>query len=105
MKTFPPTLHVSNKENFSDLNLQRTLAYMRKCIYEHMISQNEEVLFDLTEYREQYSQKNMWIENIVEPLRGELHSIGWNTKLSFGDSALFIYSTEYPPSTCWDGKF
>jgi len=32
----------------------------------------------------------------------ELEELGWKCKKSFGQTALFIYSTENPPPSCWD---
>lgn len=104
MKTFPSVLHVKNRASFDYLNQQRTLAYMRKHIYEHMISHSEDVMFDLTNHKRDYSGDD-WDKSIVETLRSELHALGWKTQLSFGDTALFVYSTDKPPVTCWDGEF
>ena len=35
----------------------------------------------------------------------ELEELGWKCKLSYGQTALFIYSTENPPPSCWDDSF
>ena len=35
----------------------------------------------------------------------ELKELGWNCKLSFGGTGLFIYSTENQPRGCWDSDF
>jgi hypothetical protein len=31
----------------------------------------------------------------------ELTQLGWKCKLSYGDTALFIYTSENPPAGCW----
>lgn len=32
----------------------------------------------------------------------EIEYIGWKTKLTYGNTAMFIYSTENPPANCYE---
>jgi hypothetical protein len=45
------------------------------------------------------------IEKLSKTIITELVNIGWNCKLSFGNTGLFIYSTDKPPPSCWDDGF
>jgi hypothetical protein len=39
---------------------------------------------------------------IIQELMTELKMLGWNVKLAFAGTGLFIYSTEQPPSNCYE---
>lgn len=100
MKQFPSALNVKNKNKFSLLYDNRVLCYLRKKIYEHIIKENENNYFDLDVFSKKHNVKN--IENLIVTIIKELNNIGWKCKLSFGGTGLFIYSTDIPPSSCWD---
>ena len=38
---------------------------------------------------------------MISELIPELLNLGWNCKLGYGDTGLFIYSTINPPSNWW----
>jgi len=101
MKTFPSTLSVSNKENFPDLNYERMRCYLRRDLYEHIISHTEENYFSLDEFNRRVGDMEM-TQKMVRDLIPELERLGWHCKLSFGDTGLFVYSTSTPPKNCWD---
>jgi len=102
MKNFPNKLKVENKENFEQYNYDRTIAYIRRDIYEFMIERkNENVYFDF----DKYQRNKKIIETIIETIIKELLNIGWKCKISFGGTALFIYSTDIQPSSCYDDGF
>lgn len=104
MKEFPSTLKPSNKEQFAVLNRQRVKNYMRRDIYEFVISHTEEDYFDLDCFNQRVNNIIM-VKEVCKELITELETLGWKCKLSYGDTGLFVYSTEKPPSRCWDGTF
>lgn len=105
MKEFPTCLNVKNKSNFSQLHYERTLCYLRRDLYEHIIREDENSYFELENFGKKYKLKSEDLQKMVQKIIKELEKLGWNCKLSFGDTALFIYSTEKLPPSCWDGDF
>ena len=110
MIAFPSTFNVKNKKSLNKLQLGSALRDLRKTISQHMMSYNYEKDNTDTEnnYVELDSFWNNWpgIEEtnrvkIVETVIEDLQELGWNTKTSFGGTALFIYSTKEPPKSCW----
>ncbi len=103
MREFPDSLNVKEKDKFPNIYNNRVLCYLRKSIYEHVISQDENSYFDLEKFVRTYYKDSKDIEKLqVNLVIQELEEIGWKCKLSFGGTALFIYSTLNPPSSCWD---
>ena len=98
MKEFPSILHINNKENFKDIYYNRSLCYLRKSIFEHIIKEDENTFYDLDKFKH-LIKKN---EEIILVIIKELNSLGWKCKLSYGGTALFIYSTEKPPISYWE---
>ena len=101
MKTFPSNLSPENKERFPQYNYERVKAYLRRDIYEHILSHSENDYFELTAFSNQRLKDIQLIKKMTRELIEELTKIGWSCKLSFGESGLFIYSTENPPPSCW----
>jgi hypothetical protein len=105
MKELPLILNVKNIQSFPELYYNRVSCYFRKCIYEHVISQDENSYFDLDKFGRKYF-KDKDIEELTSKLSQsiilELEKLGWKCKLSFGGTALFIFSTDNPPPSCWD---
>ena len=105
MKEFPRYLTPANKHNFSSYAQRRNLAYMRKDISEIMIKGDENEYFDLQKFGVKFRLNNKDIESMIDTISEELHRLGWKTKTSFGNTALFVYSTEQPPSSCYVEEF
>ena len=103
MNEFPSDICVLNKDNFSEYNYNRLLGILRADIYNHMLWRNENDFFDFDKfYKLNFKTKDIdMLDKMKIVIMEELNKIGWNTKLSFGSSALFIYSSENPPSSCW----
>lgn len=75
---------------------------LRKDLQLFLISRTgEEDFFDLENARVNFGAKGSVFDDIVLAVCKELNNKGWKTKLSFGDTGLFIYSTENPPPNCW----
>lgn len=101
MKEFPNILNVKNKNSFPSIHFNRVLCYLRRNIYEHIIKEDENNYFDLSLFFKQYGTNQNDSETMRDIIMKELSSLGWKTKLSFGDTGLFIYSTEEVPKSCW----
>lgn len=106
MKEFPDILNVKHKEQFNVIYINRVLCYLRKEIYEHVIREDENTYFDLEKFGRVYfeNKKNRedLINKLVDDIIPEITNLGWKCKISFGGTALFIYSSENPPPSCWD---
>lgn len=103
MNSFPLDLNPENKENFKELWIISITEIIRKDIYLFILGRkNENDYVDLDKYFSVYNNygKNT-ISNIINKIIEELKQMNWKTKLSFGDTGLFIYSTEDPPKSCW----
>lgn len=105
MKELPSILNVKNKNNFSKIYYTRVVSYLRKAIYEHIISKDENSYFDLEQFGRQYFNEKDRVDltkKLSVKIRSELEKLGWKCKLSFGQTALFVYSTDNPPPSCWE---
>jgi hypothetical protein len=106
MKEFPNIINVKNKNHFSLYYNNTVMCYLRKEIYEHIIREDENTYFDLDKFGRVYfeNKKNREeiLNKLVDDIIPEITNLGWNCKRSFGGTALFIYSTEKPPPSCWD---
>lgn len=105
MKDLPTILNVKNKECFPEIYYNRILCYLRKAIYEHVISKEENNCFDLEQFGRLYFSEKTRVDltkKLSVTIQSELEALGWKCKLSFGGTALFIYSTDKPPPSCWD---
>ena len=111
MKKFPDEIDIKNKHivmqpyktNFEEFNYLRVIHLLRKEIYDHLISRKDENdYFDIEIFckRNNYSDKEKF-SKILKTVLIEIIELGWKTQLSFGDTGLFIYSTEEKPSSCW----
>lgn len=101
MKEFPVSLQVENKNNFNNLNKDRLKCYLRRDLYEHIISHDEQDYFSLDDFNKRVN--NMFLtKELVKEIIPELEKLGWNCKTSFGGTGLFIYSTEEPPKNCFE---
>lgn len=99
MKQFPNSLRVENKNKFKEIYLYRKKCYLRKELYEHIISHKENEYFILDTFLSSLDKNDA--KQIISSLIEELKNIGWKCKTSFGGTGLFIYSTENPPSNCY----
>ena len=102
MKFFPSKLNSKNKNEFELYKLDRCLCYFRRDLYEHILNNNEEIFFDLDQFSKTYScSLDDTLKMIETDISKELNNLGWKTGLSYGNTALFVYSGEKPKS-CWD---
>ena len=103
MKEFPSIMSPENIPMFSKVRYNRLLCYLRKSIYEHVISNDENDYYDFGKFcTDNFGNNSEMKEKMINTIQSELRTLGWNCKLSFGGTGLFIYSTDSPPSNCWD---
>ena len=102
MKSFPQEINVKNLHSFHRINNDRIINIIRNEIYETIIKRkSENEYIDLDKISKDHSYSMNMVSKIITDISEELHQLGWKTKLSFGDTGLFIYSTEDPPTSCW----
>ena len=92
--------HVNNKNNFHKI-WEKSVEYkLRNNILEFLLSrESEDDYYDLDKQILIYGEK--LVSRIIPIIISELENLKWKTKLSFGNTGLFIYSTSEPPKTCW----
>lgn len=117
MQAFPTYLHVDSKLNLSNCRYNWALKELRKAISLHMLQydytdSNHEVhstennYFNISEFYDSIGIKcEEEREDLYKEVEKELVNIGWKCKLSFGKSAMFIYSSDKVPSSCWEDEF
>jgi len=97
MEFFPNTLSTTNTKKFKLLLRDHITCKLRKKIYENMLHNDPNNFFDLSSFK--YG-KHVDFKDILQQVCDELSSLGWKTKTSYGDTALFIYKDDIPIS-CW----
>ena len=77
----------------SQLRERKVSNDLRLCIYNFLVMRaSENEFFDLTTYAKE--------TRIVKEMIDDLESMGWKIKMSYGDTALFIFKGEVPRA-CW----
>ena len=105
MKFFPESLKVENKDRFKNLVHRRYRTYLRRALFEHIISHEETDYFAFDKFintsRDMKPPTMEEVQKLVNELIPELEKLGWKCKKAYGDTALFIYSSSDPPQNCW----
>jgi hypothetical protein len=104
MKEFPSLLKPKNIGKFEESMYHRVLCYLRRDIYEHVLSHKEEEYFSLDKFNSEKVNDIKKTIKMVDELIPELEKLGWKVKKSYGDTALFIYSTPEPPKNCYENE-
>ncbi len=104
MKNFPSRLTPNNIPSFESYYDKRLLCYLRRKIYEWMISpdfyENNNRCFSLQDLDSPIPISSDSKDDIDVIIK-ELNSLGWKTRLAYGNSALFIYKEDENPCP-WD---
>lgn len=105
MKSFPQYIRVNNKKKFDSILNDKISYNIREKLVNFILNRNndEKIYFELDYYKQNYNENE--INKIIIKIMKELELLGWNCKLSYGQTALFIYSTDDPPSNCYDDEF
>jgi hypothetical protein len=102
MNCFPDFLKSENKEIFEENYSDFVLCRFRELVYCHILLGDENNYVDLDVIKKTYKLTDKQHLDITDNIIQELEQLGWKCKKSFGQTALFIYSTENPPPSCWD---
>lgn len=101
MDSFPDNIHVDNKDCFDDYRFEHHLSELRKVVYDYILARNEEEYVDLNKFSKNVSG-NCDTKNLASCVIEELQDLGWNCKLDFGDTVLYVYSTDKHPSDMYE---
>ena len=108
MQRFPDFLNAkaieyeNYEKNFYKYNLERIVKNHRKEICDLIISREDENNYlDIDLFSDKNFTNIDTVKEVLPEILSELKSLGWNTKLSFGDTGLFIYSSDNTPPSCW----
>lgn len=105
MKFFPKSLNSKNKDKFINLKYGRCKCYLRRAIYEHIINHEEKDYFSIDEFNETRVHNLKMTQKLIDEIIIELQELNWKCKKSYGNTALFIYSSDKPPSNCYEEGF
>jgi hypothetical protein len=97
MDHFGLELHVSNKDNLSDIKNRNLMSKLRKCVYNFILDREESSFFDIDIFNRTYVKNMNKTNDMINKIVIELNSLGWNTYIGFGGTGLYIYSSEDLP--------
>lgn len=97
MNNFPKQISEKNRKKFPELLEERILQKLREEILDVVLQDDCSNFYDISSFKYS-SYKN--IKDLIKQVMKELEELGWKTKLSYGDTALFIY-TGLVPVNCW----
>jgi hypothetical protein len=101
MQSFTHLINPMYKKSFNIYYINRQKEKLRSQIYDHIISHTENEYFSLDEFIAESRDRNL-ANTIINDIMQELRNIGWKCTTSFGGTGLFIYSSEKPPSNCFE---
>lgn len=104
MEQFPDSFTPAYKGEFTNLYYNIVMEILRKEIYSHVISNDENSYFPLDNFFKKYNITDD-ISDMTSHIVQEITNMGWKCKTSFGGTGLFVYSTENPPPSCYDDTF
>lgn len=97
MDAFPTELAPSNTELAAMMH-KHVMRRLREKVFCCVASGDPESFFDLAAFEfASYAR----LKDLVADVCAELHTLGWETKLTYGDTALFVYSKANPPKFIW----
>ena len=97
MDQFGLELHVSNKDNLTDIKDKNLIAKLRKHIYNFILDREESSFFDIDIFNRKYVKNADKTNDMINKIVIELNSLGWNTYIGFGGTGLYVYSSEELP--------
>lgn len=97
MNKFPEFISEKNRTQFAGILEEKILQKLREDIVDTVLHDDSSNFYDISLFK--YS-KHRNIIKLVKQVMKELDELGWKTKLSYGDTALFIYTGSVPVN-CW----
>lgn len=94
MKEFPKKFTPSNLKKFSEYNRIRLKAYLRRDVYESVLSGDD--AFHVDSFVSSRKISTDLAKELMRELSEELKHLGWNTALLYNDTALYTYGEETP---------
>lgn len=98
-------------ENLTPLNTDKFPVILAEHIKNLILSdiklllitrKDENSYLDLDKYYAQFKSNNGIVSKVVTEIQEYLQNVlQWKTALGFGNTGLFIYSTEELPKSCW----
>ena len=101
MDKFPLNINPIHKDTFQKIRYENNLSILRQEIYNFILQGKEDDFFDFVIFDKKINKDMKTTKAMCEQIITELHELGWKTKLSYGNTGLFIYSSENPPSNAW----
>jgi hypothetical protein len=110
MEKFPTDFVPSNLSEFKVFNKERQLYYLRRHIYESMLSVDFSIpdkcfvdlqKIDIGQVGEIYYKID---PEIIMTVQKELEALGWCTSTAYGGTILFIYTADRIPSEIVNAK-
>lgn len=106
MNSIPDYMNVNNKHMFRVMFVEKMTSKLREDIVLHMLKGDENDYFDLDKWcRTHLDNDCEQMEIMTEKVVVELLQLNWKCKLSYGQTALFIYSSDTQPPLCFDDNF
>jgi hypothetical protein len=97
MESFPASLNVGNKEQFTRMLFEYHLSQLRRDIMYHMLHGKENDFFDLDRFNRTHVKNMKIMTEMTAIVATELKELGWTTYLGFGDTGLYVYSSTEKP--------
>ena len=101
MDKFSLNIKPENKDTFSELRYEKNINILRREIHDFIIEGKEDDFFDIVIFDKRINKDMKTTKKMCEQVITDLNELGWKTKLSYGDTGLFIYSSENPPTNAW----
>lgn len=103
MKEFPDFFIPNNEQKLTEVNRNRLKCYLRRDIFEHVISHTETDYFSLDDFNNKRTQNMDLAKDLLSEVLVEIKEKGWKCQLSFGGSGLFVYAKD-KPKNCWESE-
>jgi hypothetical protein len=107
MQEFPTRLTPEKEADFRRYYLERCLCYLRRDIYEHLLSRKDTTdYFELNTFATEHKLREDEVNQMSEKAAVELNKLGWQTGFGFGHTGLFVYADAAdPPSNLYPDGF
>jgi hypothetical protein len=100
MQSFSSYLKPEEQNNFETYRDTILINQMRQEIETVILTGNINENFDLVIFNDKFNVKNMKKTlAFCNQLQKELNDLGWKTKLAFGETALYVFTSEKKPVT------